>query len=339
MFKQIHPNTTVAFLMTVASAGLLFTDIPYASSVLAVAAIGFALSETAKFTSWFQFLVLFLSSAALGVSLELPFSNEYLPGGEKFPFVRASCVLAVSVNYIRLIFFKQFGYTRFRYFEMFVMLAALSGYLIGNIFSSSGWEKWAFPAPVLLFGFYIANGVILDTKGLMAYLKKRRYVEIGNPAPEFSLPDQDGTTTHLSDFKNKRDLLLIFVRGDWCPGCHMMLRTYQKESHRFKEKNILCMAIGPDPVGVNRGMVEKLGLDFKVLSDEGQKIAQTYGCRLEDDENLHPVKESHKYKEGIPLPASFLVDKNGIVRYTSRPDRVGEFLDPSKIFSVLEKLG
>ena len=99
------------------------------------------------------------------------------------------------------------------------------------------------------------------------------------------------------------------------------------------------MAIGPDPVGVNRAMVEKLGLDFKVLSDEGQIIAQTYGCRLEDDENLHPVKESHKYNAGIPLPASFLVDKNGIVRYTSRPDRVGEFLDPAKIFPVLEKLG
>ena len=59
---------------------------------------------------------------------------------------------------------------------------------------------------------------------------------------------------------------------------------------------------------------------------------------MDDDENLHPVKESHKYQEGIPLPASFLVDKNGIVRYTSRPDRVGEFLDPSKIFPVLEKL-
>jgi peroxiredoxin len=248
-------------------------------------------------------------------------------------------VLAVAVNYVRLIFFTTFGYSRFRYFEITLMILATGFYIAGNLLYPSGWERWVFPIPVLLAEFYIANGVLLDTKGLLAYLKKRKYVEIGNPAPEFSLPDQDEKIVNLSDFKGQRDLLLIFVRGDWCPGCHMMLRTYQHESQRFKEKNILCMAIGPDPVGVNRGMVEKLGLDFKVLSDEGQRTAQTYGCRLDDDENLHPVKESHKYQEGIPLPASFLVDKNGIVRYTSRPDRVGEFLDPAKIFGVLEKLG
>ena len=339
MLKRIHPYTTLALLMLIGSAGCLFTDVPYTSSILALASITLALSETARFTSWYQFAVLLFSSAALGISLEHPFTNEYLPSGSAVPFVRASIVLAVAVNYVRLIFFVSFGYSRFRYFEMFLMLLSAGGYIAGNLSHPSGWEKWAFPVPVLLFGFYIANGVLLDSKGLLAYLKKRKYVEVGNPAPAFSLPDQDEKIVNLSDFKGQRDLLLIFVRGDWCPGCHMMLRTYQRESHRFKEKNILCMAIGPDPVGVNRAMVEKLGLDFKVLSDEGQKIAQTYGCRLEDDENLHPVKESHKYQEGIPLPASFLVDKNGIVRYTSRPDRVGEFLDPSKIFPVLEKLG
>ena len=337
--KHFHLYTTIGLVLLLASIGFLFTDIPYLSSTLSLLAIAFALSETAKYTSSYQFIILFLSSAAFGVSLEPPFTNEYLPGGDKFPFVRLSMVLAVSVNYVRLIFFKQFGYSRFRYFEFFIMNLSLGAYAAGNLLYPSGWEKWGFPIPVILFGAYIANGVIQDSKGLLAYLKKRKYVEIGNPAPEFALPDQDGNITKLSDFKTQRDLLLIFVRGDWCPGCHMMLRTYQKESHRFKEKNILCMAIGPDPVGVNRAMVEKLGLDFKVLSDEGQKIAQTYGCRLDDDENLHPVKESHKYEAGIPLPASFLVDKNGIVRYTSRPDRVGEFLDPAKIFPVLEKMG
>lgn len=338
MFKQIHPNTTLGFVFLIFSVGLLFTDIPYASSLLTILSIGCALSETPKFTSWYQFTVLFFSSASLGLSLDPLFTNEYLPSGSAIPLMRASMVLAVSVNYVRLIFFTSFGYSRFRFFEMFIMVVAVGLYLTDNLLHPGGWAKWAFPVPVIFFGFYIANGVILDAKGLLAHLKKRKYIEIGNPAPEFSLPDQDGETVNLSDFKGKRDLLLIFVRGDWCPGCHMMLRTYQRESHRFKEKNILCMAIGPDPVGVNRAMVEKLGLDFKVLSDEGQKVAQMYGCRLNDDENLHPVKESHKYEEGIPLPASFLLDKSGIVRYTSRPDHVGEFLDPSTIFPVLEKI-
>jgi peroxiredoxin len=331
--KHFHLYTTVGLVFLLASVGFFFTDIPYISSSLALIALFLGLSETAKYTSYYQFAVVFFSACALGISLEFPFE-------ENISFIGISILLAAMVNIVRLIYFTEFGYSRFRFFEMSSAIISLGLYIAANLRhpSADGWSKWVFPAPVILFSFYIGYGVIQDSKGLLAYLKKRKYVEPGNPAPEFSLPDQDGNITKLSDFKGQRDLLLIFVRGDWCPGCHMMLRTYQRESHRFKEKNILCMAIGPDPVGVNRAMVEKLGLDFKVLSDEGQRIAQTYGCRLDDDENLHPVKESHKYQEGIPLPASFLVDKNGIVRYTSRPDRVGEFLDPSKIFPVLEKL-
>jgi peroxiredoxin len=85
-------------------------------------------------------------------------------------------------------------------------------------------------------------------------------------------------------------------------------------------------------------MVIKLGLDYKVLSDENQVTATRYGCRLDDIDNMHPVSDAHQYEGGIPLPASFLVDKKGIVRYISRAERVGEFLNPSTIFAVLETL-
>ena len=94
------------------------------------------------------------------------------------------------------------------------------------------------------------------------------------------------------------------------------------------------MAIGPDPVGVNREMVLKLGLEFKVLADEKQRTAMKYGVQLDEYDNDF----ADTYEEGIPLPASFLVDINGIVRYVSRPDRVGEFLNPGKIFPILEQL-
>jgi peroxiredoxin len=110
----------------------------------------------------------------------------------------------------------------------------------------------------------------------------------------------------------------------------MMLRTYEKERTKFQEKNIMVMAIGPDPVGVNRDMVKRLELDFKVLSDEKQAASQMYGVQDPDGKN--------KDKVGIPLPASFLVDMAGVIRYTSRPDRVGEFLNPSTIFPILESI-
>src|SRR3954467_3631005 len=96
----------------------------------------------------------------------------------------------------------------------------------------------------------------------------------------------------------------------------------------------MVMAIGPDPVGVNREMVKKLDLEFRVLSDEGQRTAMTYGVQLSEYDNDF----AEKYEAGIPLPASFLVDKGGIVQYVSRPDRVGEFLNPALIFPIIDSL-
>lgn len=107
-----------------------------------------------------------------------------------------------------------------------------------------------------------------------------------------------------------------------------------REKEKFKEKNILLMAIGPDPVGINREMAQKLGLDYLVLSDEKMLVAQEYGIRLPDFE----LPMATKHDEGMPLPASFLIDKAGTVVFTSRTANPGEFLDPPLIFPIVENL-
>ncbi len=147
-------------------------------------------------------------------------------------------------------------------------------------------------------------------------------------------PDQTGAMVRLSDYRGKHPVLLIFVRGDWCPGCHMMLRTYQKHHERFKARGVHVIGIGPDSVEVNRDMVRRIGVGYRLLSDSSQEVSQRYGVVYENP----AIEAVVDYAEGIPLPASFLIDVNGIVRYVSRPDRIGEFLDPTLIFSVLDQL-
>jgi peroxiredoxin len=188
---------------------------------------------------------------------------------------------------------------------------------------------WLFPVLPLALAQLIATLDYIDRRELNA-LSQYGYIKTGSEAPDFSLPDQNGNTVHLSDYKGKNPLLLIFVRGDWCPGCHIMLRTYERERKKFQERNVVVMAIGPDPVGINLNLVQKLGLEYKVLSDEHQETAKKYCVKVQTN---HPPAKL----EFIPLPASFLIH-NGILHYTSRADVPGEILDPSRIFSVLEKI-
>jgi peroxiredoxin len=234
----------------------------------------------------------------------------------------------------RVIFFTRLTLTGGKWFEPLMLAGAIMTYLAGNLLLPYGWEGWVLPGICIAFQMLIGWGVYKDMKQLGSHALKGYKVQLETKAPDFSLPDQNGQIVNLADFRGKRHLLLIFVRGDWCPACHMMLRTYEKNVKKFMEKNIYCMAIGPDPVGVNREMVMKLGLEFSVLSDDRQQTAMKYGVQLENYDNDF----ADKYDEGIPLPASFLVDKDGIVRYVSRPDKVGEFLDPSRIFPIIDNL-
>jgi peroxiredoxin len=326
IMPRIHLYTALGCIFVATGIAILPSSVPMIAAPYFLAAYLLSMKEVSKYTSVFQFVTVFAAACSLGSELDFPFSA--------FPFFLLAMFLASLGSLGRMIFFRFFSYTRYTWFEPALLFSALVSFVAGNLFGNHSWTSWIFPLPVLILQSILAFGILKDKTQLLDFTRGGYKIAVGSPAPDFELPDQNGQLITLSSFKGKRHILLVFVRGDWCPGCHMMLRTYQREAARFRGKNIFAMAIGPDPVGVNREMVEKLGLDFHVLSDEKQRTAMTYGVQLDTYENDF----AEKYEEGIPLPASFLIDNNGVVRYVSRPDKVGEFLDPRTIFPIIDKL-
>lgn len=324
--QRIHLFTTIGLIFIATGTALMPSALPFLASIYALLAYFFSIKEVSKYTSAYQFIVVTAAALLIGLSID--------PALRTMPLLTLSMFFAAAGSIYRIAFFRTFGYTQYAWYEPLMFFLSLGLYLAGNILGPSSWATWAFPPVIILFQGILAWGIIKDKKQLDKSTRGGYKIAIGKEAPEFMLPDQDGNEVSLASFKDTRHLLLIFVRGDWCPGCHMMLRTYERERQKFQEKNILVMAIGPDPVGVNREMVLKLGLDFKVLADDGQRTAMKYGVQLAEYDNDF----AEKYDEGIPLPASFLVDKKGVVQYVSRPDKIGEFLDPRTIFPIMEKL-
>lgn len=325
--KKIHKGTTLAVVFDLAALVCLVQSAFTAAALFSLCAYFLAMKEVSKYTSWYQFGTTYFSATLLGLSLDL----IYLPA---LPLLTPALLATAFGSIGRISYFCKFSYTGRSWFEPLLLIVSLAFYVAGNLGHADEWKGWAFPLPVFVFSFILAWGIRQDKRQLLGAAMGGYKVQLNKPANDFELPDQNGVLTRLSDFRGKRHMLLIFVRGDWCPGCHMMLRTYEKNREKFQTKNVYVLAIGPDPVGVNREMVEKLGLEFKVLADEKQRTAMTYGVQLREFD--HSFAE--KYEEGIPLPASFLVDMNGYVRYVSRPDKVGEFLNPSLIFPVIDKL-
>lgn len=305
---------------------LIFKQFEWSAYVSAIAAISSILAIK-KLTSVADTYMALISAVCLGLAIHPVFSD--------FPLYATALITITMTGFFRMTFGAKLGLFQKIWIESLFFGVGLVLYVAANLLYPEGWQGWALPAPIVAFYCFLAIAHTLDAKTANKAMGNARNfnVEIGDQAPDFSLPDQNGELVTLSDYgKSSKHVLLIFVRGDWCPSCHIMLRTYQRNKEKLGEKDITVMAIGPDPVGVNREMVESLNVDYKILSDDSLDCSRKYGIKKV------PNNPSTSYEEGIPLPASFLIGKDGILHYTSRADHPGEILHPSDLFPVLESL-
>src|ERR1051326_6080397 len=165
-----------------------------------------------------------------------------------------------------------------------------------------------------------------------AFAKKdtvQQPLKAGTSAPAFLLTDHKQNKVALSHFKNNNHVLLLFVKGVWCPTCAMMLRSFLKESEKLKQKNVVILSIGPDSFDAYIDYVKKLEVEFHMLADEMQITAMQYGVHVKEDKS--------KYEQGMPVPSSFLIDKNGIIRHAATINS-STALSPESVFPVLDSL-
>jgi len=326
-WNQYPIPTYGGLLLQVGALGYSLGGWSYASYAAWVGALGSGLigADFQRFTGPLQYAAAFIGNTLVAFTL---------PGSwlaRLFLYVPALVLFAAALT-IRQRFMHIFTYTRYLWAEPLMLLVGggllfLGGYLEG---------VWPWAGLVAaLPGAVISGGYIQDAPYIAAGASRGYAVKVGDVAPDFELPSTKGTWVRLHSYFPRNPVLLLFVRGDWCPGCHMMLRTYERHKHRFYEKNVIILGIGPDPLGVNQAMIERLGVSFLMLSDENFTVIRRYGNTYQ---NEFLQKTAAGYEAGIPLPAAYLIDRYGIVRYISSSEYVGEFLDPNTIFPVLEQI-
>jgi len=327
-FWNRYPIPTYGgLLLQVGALGYSLGGGPYASYAAWVGALGSALigADFQRFTGPLQYAAAFIGNTLVAFTL---------PGSwlaRLFLYVPALVLFATALT-IRQRFMRIFTRTRYLWAEPLMLLVGAGLLFLGGY--SEGVWPWA-SLVAALPGAVISGAYIQDAPYIAAAASRGYAVKVGDVAPDFELPSTKGTWVRLHSYFPRNPVLLLFVRGDWCPGCHMMLRTYERHKHRFYEKNVIILGIGPDPLGVNQAMIERLGVSFLMLSDENFTVIRRYGNAYQ---NEFLQKTAAGYEAGIPLPAAYLIDRYGIVRYISSSEYVGEFLDPNTIFPVLEQI-
>ena len=99
----------------------------------------------------------------------------------------------------------------------------------------------------------------------------------GDPAPEFTLPDQDGNPVSLRDFAGST-VIVYFYPADDTPGCTKEACQFNENLQGFQRSGAKVVGISPDPAAKHVRFKEKYGLAFPLLSDPGHQVMEAYGA-------------------------------------------------------------
>jgi peroxiredoxin (alkyl hydroperoxide reductase subunit C) len=143
-------------------------------------------------------------------------------------------------------------------------------------------------------------------------------IAAGSPAPEFTLPDQDGREVSLSDLEGQTTVL-VFYPLDWSPTCTDQLNVYQEVLGELEAEGVKLLGVSVDSAFSHKAFQEKLGLTFPLLADFEPKgeVARAYGVYI--DERGHSqralvmigpdlkVKWAHRSPTPLEIPGANLI--------------------------------
>jgi peroxiredoxin len=184
------------------------------------------------------------------------------------------------------------------------------------------------------------------TAELIASGQAVRAVKAGDRAPQFRLKDQDGNEVSSATLLEKGPLVVTFYRGVWCPYCNIELQALNEVLPQLRSYGASLVAISPQTAVNSRKSVRTNHLDFPVLSDQNNEIAAAFGLRFALPDYL--IELYKKLKNDLPMfngdpswtlpiPARYIIGKDGIVLYSEVNPDYTHRPDPSEMFAILEK--
>jgi mycoredoxin-dependent peroxiredoxin len=128
-------------------------------------------------------------------------------------------------------------------------------------------------------------------------------VEIGDHAPDFELRDQAYQPVRLSDYRGKKNVLLVFYPFTFTPVCATELVTLQDNLATFQNDDVELLAVSCDSTPAHRVWAEQRGFAFPLLADfwPHGEAAKAYGVFDEE--------------RGCATRGTFLIDREGVIRW------------------------
>lgn len=101
-------------------------------------------------------------------------------------------------------------------------------------------------------------------------------IEIGQEAPDFSATTNSGRKITLSEFKGKKNVILVMYPGDETAGCTRQLCAFRDDFPRFQSADTEVFGVNPADAESHQRFIDKNGFPFDLIVDDNRQIAQAY---------------------------------------------------------------
>jgi thioredoxin-dependent peroxiredoxin len=160
--------------------------------------------------------------------------------------------------------------------------------------------------------------------GVPSMAKANEMPKVGEAAPDFTLPTQDGTQVQLSKLHGQW-VVLYFYPKDNTPGCTVEAHNFSKDQPAYAARNATVLGVSVDGIESHKKFCAKEGINFRLLADTERKVAEAYGSLT----NLLVTK--------LAARNTFLIDPQGKIA------RVFPKVSPAKhsqeVLAALDELG
>jgi thioredoxin-dependent peroxiredoxin len=152
---------------------------------------------------------------------------------------------------------------------------------------------------------------------------RQKFLEVGDSAPDFTLPRSNGELMSLSDFRERSAVVLFFYPRDQSPACTTEACSFRDSYEVFRERGAEVIGVSADSALSHARFAARFRLPFVLLTDSDGSVRERYGVA--------------KTFGIFPGRATYLIDRHGVIRHIFS----SQFLPlrhVSSALSVLDKL-
>ena len=150
-------------------------------------------------------------------------------------------------------------------------------------------------------------------------------IQVGEKAPDFELKDNHGRAVRLSEFRGRKNVVLLFYPFAFTGVCTGELCELRDNLPQFSDRDTELLAVSNDSIHTLRVFAEQEGLEYPLLSDfwPHGNVSRAYGVFDED--------------KGCAVRGTFVIDRQGVVRATVSSG-MADARDPGEYLAALDTL-